>query len=225
MKTSCPNSRWNPFRRTEQCLAWALVVTALCCGMPFPAGAEKAQTPGAKPPADTPGAPPDPASVSVDTTTPSVQVAPDAILSPSPAVQAVLRMTEAGVSLEVIKTYVECSASVDPLTDADIIALKQHDVADGIVTALMTQGAKRRALEDQRKNELAARALAARDRHLGGLDPESYEYFQYYYLQPRASASAYQRLSPYLGPRNYYYYGPSPNYRFRHRDYRGPRFP
>jgi len=29
------------------------------------------------------------------------------------------------------------------------------------------------------------------------LDPDSYEYFQHYYLQPRALASAYERLAPY----------------------------
>jgi len=45
------------------------------------------------------------------------------------------------------------------------------------------------------------------------------KYFQHYYLQPRALASAYQRLSPYYGPWGYYRYGPSPGFGFRHYGY------
>jgi hypothetical protein len=118
----------------------------------------------------------------------------------SPATSEVLRMVDAGVPTTVIQTYVECTPLTVPLNAADIIELKKHKVSDEIVIALMKQGAKARTLNMQRQNEAAARALAIRNAKFGGLDPESYEYFQYYYLQPRALASVYDRLAPYYGP-------------------------
>jgi hypothetical protein len=137
----------------------------------------------------------------------------------SPTTSEVLRMVDAGVPTPVIQTYVECSPATVPLNAADIIELKKHNVTDEIVIALMKQGAKARSLDLQRKNEAAARALAIRNTKLGGLDPESYEYFQYYYLQPRALASVYDRLAPYYGP-----WAPYPARHFpAYRGYNRPR--
>ncbi|MCX6905462.1 MAG: hypothetical protein NTW03_18685 [Verrucomicrobia bacterium] len=125
----------------------------------------------------------------------------------SPGISEILKMADAGVSPEVIKTYVESSPMAYQSTEADVIALKQHHVADEVVILLLKRGAQVRVALAQAKNEAAARALALRTRASGGFDPDSYEYFQYYYLQPRAQASMYQRLYPYAYPRFPYAYG------------------
>lgn len=115
----------------------------------------------------------------------------------SPGVGEILKMADAGVSMEVIKAYVECSPIPYQPTGEDVIALKNHKVADEVVTILLKRGAQVRAALVQARNDALARALASRRMASGGLDPESYEYFQHYYLQPRALASAYERLAPY----------------------------
>lgn len=118
-------------------------------------------------------------------------------------------MNQADVSPEVIKAFIDSSTDAAPLTDADVIALKQHRVPDEIVTALIKQGATRQEVNTQRKNEIVSRALAARTARYGGMDPESYDYFQYYYLHPRTLSSAYQRMAPYPSARRGYIYGPN----------------
>lgn len=133
----------------------------------------------------------------------------------SPAVVAVVKMAAANVSPEVIKTYVEATPSTVPVKEADIIALKEHKVSDEIVTLLIKQGAKGRALAEERKKEAVNRALAARNSRYSGLDPESYSYFQHYYLEPRAVGSAYDRVTPYYYSRGPYGYGHRPGYGFR----------
>jgi hypothetical protein len=72
---------------------------------------------------------------------------------------------------------------------------------------MLKRGAQSRAAVAQAKNDILARALDLRKTGGGGLDPESYNYFQYYYLQPRALESVYQRLSPYCYPPFPYAYG------------------
>jgi hypothetical protein len=47
--------------------------------------------------------------------------------------------------MDVIKTYVECSPIPYQPTDVNTIALKQHKVADEIVTLLLKRGARVRA--------------------------------------------------------------------------------
>ena len=160
-------------------------------------------------PLPAPGSPPptaDQPSASAVRKSPSEQPATFPL---SPAVAAVVKMADANVSPEVLKAYIESSPPTAPLAEADIIALKQHNVADEVATLLIKQGAKTRALEVQKKNEAIIRGVAARNAKFGGMDPESYDYFQYYYLQPRAMASAYQRLYPYYGP-GALFYGSSP---------------
>ncbi len=133
----------------------------------------------------------------------------------SPVVVSIIKLADAKVSTAVIKTYIECTPSAGLLTEADIIALKQHNVADEIVTAMLHQGAQKQAQVAQQRNEALASVLAARQARSGGLDPESYDYFRYYYLQPRAMASAYQRLYPNYGSWSPYRYGSFPAYGFR----------
>lgn len=118
----------------------------------------------------------------------------------SPGISEILEMADARVSAEVIKTYVECSSTSYQPTGAEIITLKKHDVADEVVTLLLKRGAQVRSAALQARNGGLARALSPRRMASGGLDPDSYDYFQYYYLQPRALASVYQTLSPYYYP-------------------------
>jgi hypothetical protein len=118
-------------------------------------------------------------------------------------------MADAGVSMEVIKTYVEGSSTVYQPNDADIIALKKHHVADDVVLLMLKRSAQVRAAIAQARNEAETRALSTRIMAAGGFDPDSYDYFQYYYLQPRTLASVYQRLSPYYPSFSYAYRYPS----------------
>jgi len=91
-----------------------------------------------------------------------------------------------------------------------MIALKQHKVPDEIATLLLKRGAQVRVAVAQARAAAVERARSSRNVAAGGFDPESYDYFQYYYLQPRALAFGYQRLSPYYYPSypNAYRYGP-----------------
>lgn len=145
------------------------------------------------------------------TTTATVQINPSTNLPParavSPAVKEILTMADAGVSMEVIKAYVQYSPSACQPTDTDVIALKKHNVTDEIVTLLLKRSSQARTAMLQAGNDALARALSARRMAAGGLDPDSYDYFQHYYLQPRALASAYERLAPYYYP-SPYGYGP-----------------
>jgi len=125
----------------------------------------------------------------------------------SHGVGEILKLADAGVSTEVIKSYVECSPIPYQPTDVDVIALKKHNVADEVVTLLLKRGAQVRAALTQARNDALARALTSRRMTAGGLDPESYDYFQHYYLQPRALASVYERLAPYSSPLFTYTYG------------------
>jgi hypothetical protein len=129
------------------------------------------------------------------------------IVAQSPGASEIVKMVDAGVSTEVIKAYIECSPTAWQPTDADVIALKKHNVPDEVATLLLKRGAQARTAVARAKQDAVARAMSARRMASGGLDPESYDYFQYYYLQPRAMASAYERLSPYYYPWFPYRYG------------------
>jgi hypothetical protein len=128
----------------------------------------------------------------------------------SPGVGEILKMADAGVSTEVITTYIECSPTPPQPTDADMIALKQHKVPDEIATLLLKRGAQVRVAVAQARAAAVERVRSSRNVAAGGFDPESHEYFQYYHLQPRALAFGYQRFSPYYYPSypNVYRYGP-----------------
>ena len=117
----------------------------------------------------------------------------------SAGVDEVLQMMRAGVSTEVMKTYIENSPIPYSLTAKDIIALKDQAVPDDLTTAMLKRGAAVRAQVTQSsKANAVLPAHSGGNRHYGGLDPESYEYFQYYYLYPRTLAAANQRLlTPY----------------------------
>jgi len=118
----------------------------------------------------------------------------------SPGVTEILKMADAGVSAEVIKTYVESSPVAPQPTDDDVIAMKKHNVGDDVVTLLLKRGAEARSRTAVAKQEAVAQVISTRRASSGGFEPESYDYFRHYYLQPRALASANQRLYPYYGP-------------------------
>ena len=135
----------------------------------------------------------------------------------SAGVDEILKMVQAGVSAEVIRTYIENSPIVYSLSAADVIALKEHAVPDELTMAMMKRGA---ALKTQARPAVALNApppaQLGSSRRSYRLDPESYDYFQYYYLYPRTLAAANQRFyssdpfSPGFAPygSGYSYYGP-----------------
>jgi hypothetical protein len=135
-------------------------------------------------------------------------------------VREVIQMSAAGVSASVIQAYVEASDSLDRLTAPDLIALKTRGIADALVTGMVQRAGQARALDTRQKADAVARLLAARQARSGGVDPESYDYFRQYYLQPRALAAAYRRLGPYAYPVHphgwYGRYGPPPMPRYRY---------
>ena len=113
----------------------------------------------------------------------------------SAGVDEVLKMMQAGVSPDVIRTYVENSPIVYTLSANDIIALKQHAVPDDITTAMLKRGARlMQQLSQLNRRNSTASLYPAQNPNNNLLDPESYEYFQYYYLLPRTLAAANQRL-------------------------------
>jgi hypothetical protein len=119
---------------------------------------------------------------------------------PATPIQEILKMLDAGVSKEVIKGYVESAPMNYNASAADIISLKQHGIPDDITLALLKRGTESR-LQNSQATEVqpAPVSVVSRDNHFYP-DPESYDYFQYYYLYPRTLASANERLGIYPAP-------------------------
>jgi hypothetical protein len=122
-------------------------------------------------------------------------------------------MVQGGVSMEVIKDFIENSRVPYNLNADDIISLKSHSVPDDLTRAMIKRGA---ALMPASRPGRGPADSGNRPRP-AMLDPEGYDYFQYYYLYPRTLAAANQRLyssypsfgySPYSY--GYGYYGPAP---------------
>lgn len=127
---------------------------------------------------------------------------------PITGVGEVVKMLQAGVSKEVLKTYIETAQVTAPLSSADIVTLKEHNVPDDLTVALIKRGAELTAQTNQARASNAAKATASGTISLdalvaalrrgqfqpGHLDPEGYDYFRYYYLYPRTLASANERL-------------------------------
>jgi hypothetical protein len=112
-------------------------------------------------------------------------------------------MLDGGVSLSVIRTFVENATSVFDLTASDIVTLKQRGVPDDITNAMLTRTGQLRA---QASQVAASQATPNPNVPLrivptyNGFDPDSYAYFCHYYLHPRTLASVYQRLGVYAAP-------------------------
>ena len=155
-------------------------------------------------------------------------------------VDEILKMLQAGVSKEVMKTYIETAPVASPLSAADIVTLKEHGVPDDLTMALMKRGAELAAQATQAGASNAApakvsgttsldalvAALRSGQFNAGRLDPEGYDYFRYYYLYPRTLASANERLfsSPSSPAFPGYSFGYYPPWGFRPRPF-APQFP
>jgi hypothetical protein len=135
----------------------------------------------------------------------------------SAGMDEVIKMIHAGVATDVIKTYIENSSVAYNLSADEIIALKERGVPDELTTAMVKRGGELRQLVHQAPTHNASPpAFSVGNHHYNVFGPESYDYFQYYYLYPRTLADANQRLfSPYgsssgFYPYSYGYYGPLP---------------
>jgi hypothetical protein len=147
----------------------------------------------------------------------STEVKPDPKSRYSPGVDEVLRMLHAGVSPQVIRSYIENSPTHYALTPQELIALKKEGVPDELVSAMVQRGGALAAQAAQAATPRTVLVPSSAPRQMyGGLDPDSYEYFQYYYLYPRTLAEANQRLyTPYpsfqgFGAYPYGFYGAMP---------------
>jgi hypothetical protein len=117
----------------------------------------------------------------------------------------VLRMVQAGVAKDVIKLFIESAPVTHQLTAEELITLKERGVADDIATALLKRSAELRTQASvagsigtvqQSPPASGGRPLVVNPAY-SGLDPESHDYFWYYYLHPRSLSAAYQRLGLY----------------------------
>ncbi len=123
----------------------------------------------------------------------------------APIVEETVKLVRAGVNPELIKNYIESWPTPYRLNATDIIALKDRGVPDDITTALLKRGATLSKPAPANKLQASARSGATPRSYV--LDPEGYDYFQYYYLYPRTLAAANQRLfSPNLSYFSYYPY-------------------
>lgn len=141
--------------------------------------------------------------------------------SPAPAAAPVsagaadiLKLLDAGVSTDVIKTYIQTSTAGWNLTAADLVALKQRGVTDEISLELLKH---RAAAVDPAPVAAPANSPASRPVvvvRANRLDPEGYDFFQRYYLFPRTLAYANQTLGYGYGYGSYYPYGYARPHRF-----------
>lgn len=127
----------------------------------------------------------------------------DGVVKLSTGVDEILKMVQAGVSAEVIRTYIENSPIAYNLNANDIIALKEHGVPDDLTKTMVKRGATLRGQVEQANNSTPVPPAGWRNQR-ATMDPESYDYFQYYYLYPRTLAAANQRL--YGSPGGFYDY-------------------
>lgn len=142
----------------------------------------------------------------------------------SPAIQDILKLADAGVSPNVLKGYAESTRFAVPLTAAEVLALKQHSVPDEVTTILLKRSAAKESQTQAQPAPSANATVAAPGPAPAYLDPEGYNYFQYYYLQPRALASAQETLGWYpYGYRYMYPFGYNEPFPFGGYSY-GPGF-
>ncbi|MGO8926423.1 MAG: hypothetical protein ACLQU3_05975 [Limisphaerales bacterium] len=213
----------------KQNLAWEWLVAGLLVGLQaLSAPAQNEQTGTASPSEPATAQMPNSASAKPGTVTagqnePSEPGAKSPTSQPA-SIDQILKMFQAGVSKEVMKAFIETAQVASPLSAADIVTLKEHNLPDDLTVALIRRGAEFTAQANQAgaSNALPAKvsgtisldALIAAIRrgqfNSGHLDPEGYDYFRYYYLYPRTLASANERL--FSSPTFPIYPGYSPGY-------------
>jgi hypothetical protein len=133
----------------------------------------------------------------------------------SQAVADILKMLDGGVSVDVVRTYIQNSPTPFEMSASDVVMLKQRGVSDDITNAMLKRSGELRGQGGQTGDALqvvSARPPLRMVRTYNGMDPESYDYFYHYYLHPRTLASVYQRLGGYGASYSYGYqpfgYGP-----------------
>ena len=179
-------------------------------GLSTPAQAGQATTPSASEPATpqvTSSASTKPATAEAGQSEPAEPHAASLTQHQS-GIDEILKMVQAGVSKDVMKTYIESTQVASHLSAADIVTLKEHSVPDDVTVALIKRSAELTAQASQAggtntalaksSGTISLDALVAAIRRgqfsSGQLDPEGYDYFRYYYLYPRTLASANERL-------------------------------
>ena len=221
-----------------------LVAAVLVGVQGWPALAQ-VQQPGASPAPNSALSQPAPLAPAAASAVPADSPAPTAA-SAAPAQTSVgaeqlLKLLQAGVAKDVIRAYIQTATTVPPLSATDIVTLKEHGLPDDLTVALMKRQAELAAQADHARASNAAPARLSGTVSLdalvaalrtskpsgGYLDPEGYDYFQYYYLNPRAIASANQRIFSSYPPSAFfpgYPIGYGSPWAFRPRPF-GPTFP
>ena len=144
----------------------------------------------------------------------------------SPSIQEMLKLADAKVSTDVLKSFVEHSANACQPSAAEVIALKERGVDDEVITALMNRSAEVKAQAGPSRARVAVPTIVKDFSTGGNLDPESYDFWYYHYAYPRALSYSYRTLSPYYPPRSGGFSGPSrhgsrsDNHHFRRDDAR-----
>ena len=159
------------------------------------------------------------------------QASQPAVVMPGSGAADILKMLDAGVSKDVVITYIQTLPGGWSLSGADLIALKQHGVPDDVVMELLKHhapavvepaAASANPPESSTASQPSQPVVVVRS---GRLDPESYDYFQHYYLYPRTLAYVNQTLGYNPAPFNYGYgYGYAPYYYGRPRRFFGPGY-
>lgn len=110
----------------------------------------------------------------------------------------VIRMFDAGVAPDVLKSFIEGSATKYEISANDVIAMKKKGVPDEVTAAVLLRVHADRQREVSYRRQPAVMPRIVQELSTPGrLDPESYEFFVNHHLYPRTLASAYQRLAPY----------------------------
>ena len=145
--------------------------------------------------AQTPDKPANPAPPTASGAAPAPVQKADAkaVTRKSSIVDEVIKMSQGGISAEVIKAYIDGWQKPYTLSAADLITLKEHSVPDEIATAIIRRGGAL-ANEAILAKNVPAQSVSGTPRGYTVVDPESYEYFNYYYLYPRTLAAANQRF-------------------------------
>ena len=116
----------------------------------------------------------------------------------SPGIVELLEMADAGVSADVMKSYVEGSTTKYSITANEVILMKEKGISDEVTAAVL-----KRMNDERQKVAAVKRTPPVMPRIVqqlstpGRLDPESYEFFLMHHLYPRTLSSSYSRLGQY----------------------------
>jgi len=113
------------------------------------------------------------------------------------AFEEVVKMSESGVSTDLLLQFVETSATTARPTGTDIITMKERGLPDAVIVTMMHRGAQAASRPNASRDTIAAPVIVRTLATDGQLDPESYEFFWYHHAYPRALQKSYETLAPY----------------------------